>query len=187
MWHRWKLERDAQLHQVLVLLSNSSWYHLHPATRIVVVSIKNWLCTHKNKLLEHIVCVLIRLGIALDGHLKDEDVNLASSTLISDGKTSTDAMGIVISYSVRVKVNCGTLGGELVTDVPFKLMHPAPGKLPRLLTFIFLSFSAISWFSFNSCSSKIRHCWAWTRQCYEENEINWKTSIRKQPLCWWRW
>lgn len=66
-------------------------------------------------------------GIALDGHLKDEDVNLASSTLITEGKTSTDAMGIVISYSIRVKVNCGTLGGELVTDVPFKLMHPAPG------------------------------------------------------------
>ena len=37
-------------------------------------------------------------------------------------------MGIVISYSIRVKLNCGTLGGELVTDVPFKLMHPAPGK-----------------------------------------------------------
>lgn len=65
----------------------------------------------------------------MDGHLKDEDVNLASSTLISDGKTANDAMGIVISYSIRVKVNCGTLGGELVTDVPFKLMHPAPGEL----------------------------------------------------------
>lgn len=67
-------------------------------------------------------------GIALDGHLKDEDVNLASSTLLGDGKTSNDAMGIVISYSIRVKVNCGTLGGELVTDVPFKLMTPAPGN-----------------------------------------------------------
>lgn len=64
----------------------------------------------------------------MDGHLKDEDVNLASSTMISDGKTANDAMGIVISYSMRVKVNCGTLGGELVTDVPFKLMHPAPGE-----------------------------------------------------------
>jgi len=72
-----------------------------------------------------------RRGIALDGHLKDEDVNLASSTLITEGKTSTDAMGIVISYSIRVKVNCGTLGGELVTDVPFKLMHPAPGTVER--------------------------------------------------------
>lgn len=70
-------------------------------------------------------------GIALDGHLKDEDANLASSTLIGDGKSPSDAMGIVISYSIRVKVNCGTLGGELVTDVPFKLLNPAPGTIER--------------------------------------------------------
>lgn len=70
-------------------------------------------------------------GIALDGHLKDEDVNLASSTLVADGKSPTDAVGIVISYSLRIKVNCGTLGGELITDVPFKLMQPAPGKKPQ--------------------------------------------------------
>lgn len=72
-----------------------------------------------------------RHGIALDGHLKDEDVNLASSTLVSDGKSASEAMGIIISYSVRVKVNCGSLGGELVTDVPFKLLHPAPGTVER--------------------------------------------------------
>nr|BBE28980.1 arrestin homolog [Stenopsyche marmorata] len=70
-------------------------------------------------------------GIALDGHLKEDDVNLASSTLVGEGKCPTDAIGIVISYSVRVKLNCGTLGGELVTDVPFKLLHPAPGTIER--------------------------------------------------------
>ena len=47
----------------------------------------------------------------------------------AEGKTSVESMGIVISYSLRVKLNCGTLGGELQTDVPFKLMNPAPGKL----------------------------------------------------------
>lgn len=67
------------------------------------------------------------LGVALDGHLKEDDVNLASSTLVSEGKCPADAIGIVVSYSVRVKLNCGTLGGELVTDVPFKLLHPAEG------------------------------------------------------------
>nr|CAD7396647.1 unnamed protein product [Timema poppensis] len=72
-----------------------------------------------------------RYGIALDGYLKDDDVNLASSTLVAEGKCPADAMGIVISYSMRVKLNCGTLGGELVTDVPFKLMHPAPGTVER--------------------------------------------------------
>lgn len=55
-------------------------------------------------------------------------MNLASSTMVAEGKSPSDAMGIVISYSLRVKINCGTLGGELVTDVPFKLMHPAPGE-----------------------------------------------------------
>lgn len=88
----------------------------------------------------------------MDGHLKDEDVNLASSTLICDGKTSSDAMGIVISYSVRVKVNCGTLGGELVTDVPFKLMNPAPGKP---LHFNKSSFFVYIYFFFNKKYNKI--------------------------------
>lgn len=72
--------------------------------------------------------IFVIVGIALDGHLKDDDVNLASSTLVAEGKSPADAVGIVISYSLRIKVNCGTLGGELTTDVPFKLMQPAPGK-----------------------------------------------------------
>lgn len=70
-----------------------------------------------------------RRGVALDGYLKDDDVNLASSTLVPEGKCPAEAIGIVISYSLRVKLNCGTLGGELVTDVPFKLMHPSPGSM----------------------------------------------------------
>lgn len=71
------------------------------------------------------------IGVALDGHLKEDDVNLASSTLVMEGKCPADAIGIVVSYSVRVKLNCGTLGGELVTDVPFKLLHPAEGNIFR--------------------------------------------------------
>ncbi|KAG6453492.1 hypothetical protein O3G_MSEX008184 [Manduca sexta] len=70
-------------------------------------------------------------GVALDGHLKEDDVNLASSTLVAEGKCPSDAIGIVVSYTVRVKLNCGTLGGELVTDVPFKLLHPAEGTVER--------------------------------------------------------
>jgi len=61
--------------------------------------------------------------------VQDDDVNLASSTLVIEGKCPTEALGIVISYSVRVKLNCGTLGGELITDVPLKLMHPIPGMI----------------------------------------------------------
>lgn len=85
-------------------------------------------------------------GIALDGHLKDEDVNLASSTMVQEGKSTGDACGIVISYSVRIKLNCGTLGGEMQTDVPFKLLQPAPGrsKAQSALTFHAHSFGFLS-------------------------------------------
>lgn len=69
-------------------------------------------------------------GIALDGSLKDEDVNLASSTMVAEGK-AVEAMGIVVSYSVRVELNCGTLGGSLATDVPLKLLNPAPGTVDK--------------------------------------------------------
>lgn len=65
-------------------------------------------------------------GIALDGHLKDEDVNLASTTMVPGNPN--DALGFVVSYSLRVKLHLGTLGGELQADLPFKLVHPGPGK-----------------------------------------------------------
>ncbi|XP_071546571.1 uncharacterized protein [Panulirus ornatus] len=67
-----------------------------------------------------------KFGIALDGKMKDTDANLASSTVMKEGTNPNDALGIVVSYSVRVRINCGALGGELVADLPFKLMHPAP-------------------------------------------------------------
>ena len=54
-------------------------------------------------------------------------MNLASSTLIAEGKSPADVLGITVSYSLRVKVNCGTLGGDIVADVPFQLMYPPPG------------------------------------------------------------
>lgn len=75
------------------------------------------------------------MKIYFDFFFQDDDVNLASSTLVAEGKCPAEALGIVISYSVRVKLNCGTLGGELITDVPFKLMHPSPGML---ITYLYM-------------------------------------------------
>ena len=49
---------------------------------------------------------------------------MASSTLTANGN---DALGFVVSYSLRVKLDLGTLGGELVADLPLKLAHPGPG------------------------------------------------------------
>ncbi|XP_066977900.1 arrestin homolog [Macrobrachium rosenbergii] len=74
-----------------------------------------------------------RYGIALDGQMKDTDANLASSTLVAAGKNVNDALGIVVSYSLRVKLNCGAIGGELTADLPFKLMHPDPSASKAVL------------------------------------------------------
>lgn len=53
---------------------------------------------------------------------QDEDVNLASSTITPTGKMP-DNLGVAVTYTVRGKIGFGTLGGELVADVPLKLVH----------------------------------------------------------------
>lgn len=37
-----------------------------------------------------------------------------------------DAFGIIVSYTVKVKLYLGALGGELCAELPFILMHPKP-------------------------------------------------------------
>lgn len=64
-------------------------------------------------------------GLALDGQLKHEDTNLASSTLLRAPATR-EALGIVVQYRVKVKLCLGPLGGELAAELPFVLMHPKP-------------------------------------------------------------
>jgi len=73
-----------------------------------------------------------RRGIALDGQLKKEDTNLASTTLLSNPE-QRDAFGIIVSYAVKVKLYLGALGGELTAELPFVLMHPKPGMKPKIL------------------------------------------------------
>ncbi|XP_074603621.1 arrestin, lateral eye-like [Brevipalpus obovatus] len=68
-----------------------------------------------------------RRGIALDGMIKESDTNLASSTLTPNA----DAIGIVISYVVRVRLYLGAIGGDLTADVPFKLALPDPLMPPE--------------------------------------------------------
>jgi len=64
-------------------------------------------------------------GVALDGQLKDADSNLASSGLLSRGQAPEDALGILVSYTVRLTVDFGSLHRDLVVDVPLKIVHPA--------------------------------------------------------------
>ncbi|RXG59003.1 Arrestin-like protein [Armadillidium vulgare] len=66
-----------------------------------------------------------RRGVALDGQLKNINTNLASSTLLKD-PDNRDVFGMIISYSVKVKLFLGAMGGEVTAELPFVLMHPKP-------------------------------------------------------------
>lgn len=69
-----------------------------------------------------------RRGIALDGMLKETESCLASSTLNHE-----DAIGIIVSYVLRVQLYLGPMSGDLVADVPFKLAKPEPESVyPKL-------------------------------------------------------
>uniref|UniRef100_A0A8C8YNL9 Arrestin-C n=1 Tax=Prolemur simus TaxID=1328070 RepID=A0A8C8YNL9_PROSS len=63
-------------------------------------------------------------GLALDGKLKHEDTNLASSTILRPGMDK-ELLGILVSYKVRVNlmVSCG---GDVGVELPLMLIHPKP-------------------------------------------------------------
>ncbi|KAK3856393.1 hypothetical protein Pcinc_037281 [Petrolisthes cinctipes] len=69
-------------------------------------------------------------GLALDGQLKHEDTNLASSSIITDS-SQKENLGIIVQYKVKVKLNLGPLVGDLVAELPFTLMHPKPEEEPE--------------------------------------------------------
>jgi len=74
-------------------------------------------------------CYGIR-GLCLDAALSKvtDESNLASSSLAESGN-SNDLLGVVVSYSVKVRLVLSGMGGELETDLPFKLVHPRPDSL----------------------------------------------------------
>lgn len=74
-----------------------------------------------------------RRGIALDGQLKGDTGELASSTLLTSPDVR-DTFGIVVSYAVKVKLYLGALGGELSAELPFILMRPKPTDRFKLVT-----------------------------------------------------
>ncbi|KAG9348359.1 hypothetical protein JZ751_002094, partial [Albula glossodonta] len=63
-------------------------------------------------------------GLALDGKLKHEDTNLASSTLLREG-ANKEILGILVSYKVKVKLVVSR-GGDVAVELPFTLMNPKP-------------------------------------------------------------
>ncbi|XP_050997755.1 arrestin-C [Acomys russatus] len=76
-------------------------------------------------------------GLTLDGKLKHEDTNLASSTILRPGMDK-ELLGILVSYKVRVHLTLsygGILGGLPSSDVgvelPLILIHPKPSHGKR--------------------------------------------------------
>jgi len=72
-------------------------------------------------------------GISVDGRLKDEDTNLASTTLSQGEK---EMQGILVSYKLKVNLmvsSGGLLGGLTASDVtvelPLTLMSPKPAEV----------------------------------------------------------
>lgn len=68
-----------------------------------------------------------RRGLALDGRLKHEDTNLASSTLVKQ-EVLKEVLGMLVSYKVVLRmIASGTVGSSDVSlELPFRLMHPGP-------------------------------------------------------------
>ncbi|XP_010794643.1 arrestin 3a, retinal (X-arrestin) isoform X2 [Notothenia coriiceps] len=71
-------------------------------------------------------------GLSLDGRLKDEDTNLASTTMMRQG-LEKEVLGILVSYKIKINLMVaggGLLGGLTSSDVtlelPLMLMHPKP-------------------------------------------------------------
>jgi beta-arrestin len=54
---------------------------------------------------------------------------LASSTIIGD-PSQKENLGIIVQYKVKVKLCLGALGGDLVAELPFTLMHAKPEDDP---------------------------------------------------------
>lgn len=73
-------------------------------------------------------------GLALDGRLKDEDTNLASSTLLL-ADVDKQMQGVVVSYKIKVilMMGGGLLGSltssDITAELPLVLMSPKPAEV----------------------------------------------------------
>ncbi|XP_042908308.1 arrestin homolog [Parasteatoda tepidariorum] len=67
-------------------------------------------------------------GLALDAPVGDEAVFMAASTILPEDQEK-DPFGIIVSYSIKVKLILGALGGEVVAELPFVLMSTGTKKI----------------------------------------------------------
>ncbi|MEQ2197011.1 hypothetical protein XENOCAPTIV_020870, partial [Xenoophorus captivus] len=76
-------------------------------------------------------------GLALDGKLKHEDTNLASSTIVKD-VTNKEVLGILVSYRVKVKLVVSR-GGTLVIALRVSFSGLLGNVVPTLIIGRFLT------------------------------------------------
>ncbi|XP_014676064.1 PREDICTED: uncharacterized protein LOC106816031 [Priapulus caudatus] len=67
-------------------------------------------------------------GLALDGKLKHEDTNLASSTIMNES-LQKENLGIIVKYTVKVRLIVA-YGSDVSVELPFTLTHPKPPESP---------------------------------------------------------
>ena len=80
-----------------------------------------------------------KVGVAVDGNIREGDSNLASSTLLQD-ENSKDIFGMVISYTVKVKLFLGQC------DLTFRAQPTEYRFLPKKIDAIKYRISANSFF-----------------------------------------
>nr|CAH8820724.1 unnamed protein product [Trichobilharzia regenti] len=64
-------------------------------------------------------------GLALDGKLKHEDTNLASSTILCN-PNHKENLGMTVQYRVKVRLVLGFVSSDVSVELPFTLTHPKP-------------------------------------------------------------
>ena len=72
-------------------------------------------------------------GLAVDGHLREEDTLLASSTIMPQEAARLaefkENYGVVVRYMVKVRLVV-SLGADMKLNLPFILTHPKPPPPP---------------------------------------------------------
>ncbi|KAF5403075.1 S-antigen visual arrestin [Paragonimus heterotremus] len=67
-----------------------------------------------------------KTSLAMDGDLKHEGTNLASSTIVPPKHLSNDSIGIHVQYKVKVRLTLGFGVSDVCLQLPFILTHPNP-------------------------------------------------------------
>ncbi|KAA3681931.1 beta-arrestin [Paragonimus westermani] len=67
-----------------------------------------------------------KASLAMDGDLKHEGTNLASSTIVPPKQLSNESIGIHVQYKVKVRLTLGFGVSDVCLQLPFILTHPNP-------------------------------------------------------------